>query len=164
MSRANVYVDLDGNEICLEHLDADERKLLAGIRRRARVNPDWDAFDNYWTNAVPAFYQSRGLARKAVARTVLWRVAEDLSGRLAVASGMARFGDCRDELEELVREKFPSERAFCKATGLSEDMLRHVLAGGKEISLEALGKALERIGYGLRIVPVRQRPAGKRSG
>jgi hypothetical protein len=53
-------------------------------------------------------------------------------------------------------------RAFCKATGLSEDMLGHVLAGRKELSLEALRKGLERIGYRLRIVlgPGRQ-PAAR---
>ena len=63
MHRANLYVDLDGRELCLEHLDAEERLLLARLRRRARTNPDWDAFDNYWTHAVPAFYQGRGLAK-----------------------------------------------------------------------------------------------------
>jgi hypothetical protein len=154
MSRTNIYVDLDGNEISLEHLDAEERRLLAGLRRRARTHPDWDAFDNYWTVAIPAFYEARGLARKAVPRTLLWRIAGDLSGRMAVSAGLARLGDYRDELEDLIREKFPSRRAFCEATGLSEDMLSHVLAGRKDLSLEALTKALGRIGYRLRIVPV----------
>lgn len=39
------------------------------------------------------------------------------------------------------------------ATGLSEDMLSHVLAGRQDLSLAAMTKALERIGYRLRIVP-----------
>jgi hypothetical protein len=59
MPRANVYVDLDGNEISLLHLDDDEQKLLARVRRRARTNTDWNAFENYWTAAVPAFYEAR---------------------------------------------------------------------------------------------------------
>jgi hypothetical protein len=146
-------VDLDGNEICLEHLDAEERKLLARIRRRARSNPDWDDFDNFWTRVVPAFYQARGLGRKAVPQTILWRVAGDLSGRIAVAAGLARVGDYRDDLEWLIREHFPSQRAFCEATGLSEDMLSHVLAGRKDLSLSALEQALGRIGYRLQIRP-----------
>jgi hypothetical protein len=49
-------------------------------------------------------------------------------------------------------------RAFCEATGLGEDMLSHVLAGRKDLSVPALTRALERIGYRLRIVPA---PAGQ---
>ena len=81
-------------------------------------------------------------------------MAADLSGRIAVAAGIARLGDYRDELEELIREKFPSRRAFCEASGLSEDMLSHVLAGRKDLSLAKLTEALGRIGYRLRIVPL----------
>jgi hypothetical protein len=151
-----VYVDLDGHEFCLEHLDAQERKLLARIRRRARTNPDWDAFDNFWTNAVPTFYETRGLARKKVTGTLLWRIAQDLSSRLGIAAGLVRPDDYQGDLEDLIREHFASQRAFCKATGLSEDMLSHVLAGRKDLSLAKLTGALERIGYQLRIVPVRE--------
>jgi hypothetical protein len=162
-----VYVDLDGHEYCLEHLDADERKLLARIRRRARTSPDWNAFDNYWTNAVPALYVERGVPRKEVPRTLLWRIAQDLSGRLGIAAGLVRPDDYQGDLENLVREKFPSQRAFCRATGLSEDMLSHVLAGRKDLSLASLTQALARIGYQLRIVPVPEcarRQKQKRTG
>jgi hypothetical protein len=93
MRQANVYVDLDGREHCLEHLDAEERKLLAGIRRRARTNPDWDAFDNYWTTAVPALYEARGLPRKRVTGTLLWRIAQDLSSRIGIAAGLVLLDD-----------------------------------------------------------------------
>jgi hypothetical protein len=41
-------------------------------------------------------------------------------------------------------------------------MLSHVLAGRKELSLGALTKALERIGYRLRIVPVPDRKPAAR--
>ena len=161
MTRPNVYLDLDGHELCLEHLDADERKLLARLRQRARTKPDWDAFDNYWTAHVPAFYLARGMARKAVPRTLLWRIAADLSGRIALAAGLARNGDYRDDLEELIREKFSTRRAFSKATGISEDMVGQVLAGRKDLPLQTLAKALERIGYGLRIVAL---PAEETAG
>jgi hypothetical protein len=161
MKRTDVYVDLDGQEIPLVHLDAEERRLLTRIQRRAGTRPDWDAFDNWWTVAVAAFYQARGLARKAVPRTIPWRVAQDQSSRIAVAAGLARLGDYRDELEALIRAKYPSRRAFCEATGLSEDMLSHVLAGRKDLSLPKLTGALERIGYRLRIAPAGPR---KRTG
>jgi len=122
-------------------------------RRRTQTNPDWDAFDNYWTNAVPAFYDGRGLPRKEVPGTLLWRIAQDLSSRLGIAAGLVRPDDYQGDREDLIREKFTCHRAFCKATGLSEDMLSHVLAGRKDLSLERLTKALARIGYRLRIVP-----------
>ena len=156
MKKADIYIDLDGQEICLVHLDAEERKLLSRIQRRSRTHPNWNAFDNWWTVAVPAFYEARGLAREVVPQTIPWRIAQDLSSRLGLAAGLVRPDDYQGDLEDLIREKFPTQRAFCKATGISEDMLSHVLAGLKDLSLEALTKALARIGYRLRIVPAPQ--------
>jgi hypothetical protein len=75
------------------------------------------------------------------------------SGRIAVATGMARYGDYRDELEDLIGAHFPSRRAFCKANGISPAMLSHGLAGRKDLSLGALSKGLERVGYRPRFVP-----------
>ena len=169
MPRADVYVDLDGREICLRHLDAEEQKLLARVRRRAQTHPDWDAFDNYWTREVLKFYEARGVPPQVSRDSAVAQVALDLSGRLAVAAGLARLGDWRDDLEDLVRKEFPTRRAFCEATGISEDMLSHVLAGRKDLSLAALTKALERIGYALHIRKVPEvRPAAtgrkKRTG
>jgi hypothetical protein len=156
MKPTDVYVDLDGQEISFVHLDAAERKLLARVIRRARTHPDWDAFDNWWTIVVTAFYKKRGLDRKAVPRTIPWQIAQDQSSRLAVAAGLARVGDYRDELAALIDEKYVSRRAFCKAAGLSEDMLSHVLSGRKDLSLEKLTRALSQIGYRLRIAAVPQ--------
>jgi hypothetical protein len=167
MRQPEVYVDLDGREICLGHLDAEERKLLARIRRRARTHPDWDAFDNYWTRAVGEFYDARGVSRKVSREGAVYRVAQDLSSRIALAAGLVRVGDYRDELEELVRAQYPTQRAFCEATGLGEDMLSHVLAGRKDLSVEALSRALGRIGYRLRILPappVKEVTARKQTG
>ena len=73
--------------------------------------------------------------------------------RLAVAQGVARNPDYRDEIEELIRTRFKTRREFCEATGLSEDMLSHVLARRKHIAIDTLSEALSRIGCFLRIVP-----------
>jgi hypothetical protein len=161
MKQNDVYVDLDGNQIILANLDREERALVARLRRRTATNPTWDAFDNYWTSAVATFYESRGLSRRAATRTPVWRIAQDLSSRLGITQGMIEPDDYRDELETLIRDNFPSRRAFCQATGLSEDMLSHVLAGRKDLSLSALEQALTRIGYTLRILPM---PERKRTG
>jgi hypothetical protein len=161
MKLADVYIDLDGHEFALAGLDPEERQLVTRLRRRARTNPDWDAFDNYWTVAVPAFYKRRGLAPTAVPRTIPWRIAQDLSSRLGIVAGTIRPPDYRDQLEDLVLNHFPSRSAFCEATGLSAAMLSHVLAGRKDLSLASLTQALERIGYQLRITPVVEK---KRTG
>jgi hypothetical protein len=160
MKKADVYVDLYGREISLAALDPQERQLLARLRHRARRTPSWIDFRNYWTREVAAFYDARGLTRGQSRRSPLYRVAQDVWSRLGVEQGLVRAPEYRDELEELIRKKFPSRRAFCKATGLSEDMLSHVLAGRKDLSLAKLTEALERIGYRLRIVPAPQ-PARK---
>ncbi len=157
MKRTEAYEDLDGHSILLTALDARERDLIARLQRRARANPDWNAFDNYWTKAVPAFYATRGLKGKAILGTAGWRIAQDLSSRLGLAQGYIEPDDYHSQLENLIREHFPSRRAFCRATGLGEDMLSHVLAGRKDLSLSALTAALARIGYTLRILPAPKR-------
>jgi hypothetical protein len=160
-------VDLDGHEIALDALDEAERRLVARLRRRAQTHPDWCDFGNYSMRAVAKFYDERGVSRKAAVRTAVFRIAQDLSSRVGLAEGLIRPDDYLGDLEELVRTKFPSQRAFCEATGMAPDMLSHVLAGRKDLSLAALTRALERIGYRLRIVPTaaeKQKPARKRTG
>jgi len=153
MKQNDVYVNLDGDRIALASLDAQERKFLARLRRRARTRPDWNDFDNYWTVALPAFYVARGVVRKTVPQTTLWQIAQDLSSRLGIAAGFIRPPDFLDELDELVHFKFGSERAFCTATGMPEALIRQVRAGRADMSLETLAKGLERIGLRLRIMP-----------
>jgi hypothetical protein len=153
VKQPEVYVDVSGQRIALDGLDPEERRLLTRLRRRARTQRGWTDFGNYWTREVAAVYEARGLPRAKSRRTPVYRVAQDLWSRLGIGAGLVRAPDYRVELEELIREKYPSRRAFCEATGLSEDMLSHVLAGRKDLSLEALTKALGRIGYRLRIVP-----------
>jgi hypothetical protein len=161
MKATEFYVDLDGNRYGLAGLDAEERRLVARLRRRAAGKAGWNAFRNYAVNAVAAFYDARGVPRSKSRESVPWHIALDLCSRLGIAEGSIRPDDYRDELEELIREQFPSREAFCKATGISPTMLSHVLAGRKDLSLAALSKALARIGYRLRLVPA---AGAKRTG
>jgi hypothetical protein len=148
------YTDYKGRTISLAELDDEERKLIARLRRRAKTHPDWNDFDNYWTRAVAEFYDGRGVPRTESRKTAAYRIAQDLSSRIAVSQGYARLGDYRDELAALIRKHFPTRRAFCEATGLSEDMLSHVLARRKHLAIDTLTDALSRIGYTLRIEPL----------
>lgn len=153
MVRHNSYQDLKGRQYDLTALDKEEQKLVADLRQRADRHPDWNEFENYWISTVAGFYDARGLKRTESRHTVAYQIGQDLSGRIAVAAGLARLPDYRDELEEIVRTQFPTRRAFCEATGLSEDMLSHVLARRKHLAADTLTQALSRIGYTLRIVP-----------
>jgi hypothetical protein len=148
-----VYLDLDGNPIALDGLDGEERRLLGRLERRARSGPDWTDFDSFWMTAVTEFYDSRTLNRLETIRTPIYQIAQDLSARLGIAQGMIQPPSYLDQLEDLVLNHFRSRRAFCKASGLAEDLLDEVLAGRKDLPLESLNKALERTGYRLRIVP-----------
>ncbi len=66
---------------------------------------------------------------------------------------MARLPDYRDELAELIDRLFATRRQFCEATGLSEDLLSHVLGRRKHLAIHTLVEALNRIGFSLRIMP-----------
>ncbi len=153
MTRNDDYVDLNGRAVSLAKLDKEERKLVSALRRRAATKRTWTDFDNFWLKAVAEFYDARGLTRKQSGRTEVFQIAQDLSARLAVETRRAQLPDYRDELEELIVRCFPTRRAFCKATGLSEDLLSHVLARRKHVSIRTLTEALNRIGYVLHITP-----------
>jgi hypothetical protein len=147
------YVTLSGNNISLAGLDAQERALVARLRRRASAKTTWCDFRNYSMNAVGQFYDKRGISRKKAGQSPVFRIALDLSGRLGISQGKIRTPDYRHELQELVLNHFASRTAFCEATGISPDMLSHVLAGRKDLSLDSLSKALDRIGYRVGILP-----------
>jgi hypothetical protein len=115
MKARSVYVDLDGNAICLDGLDALERRLLGRLERRARTHPDWSDFGNYWMSAVAEFYDERGLSRAQTIKKAIYQIAQDLSGRLGIAQGMIRPVDYLDQLEDLVLNHFPSRRAFLQS-------------------------------------------------
>ena len=127
MSLDDRYVDLKGREFSLTQLDADERRLLKSVKQRADRGPPWHEFANVWMKLVGEFYHDRGLSCSKVRNTDLYRIAQDLGSRLAVAQGIARIPDYRDEIEQLIRVCFKTRREFCEATGLSEDMLSYVL-------------------------------------
>ncbi len=155
------YVDLKGREWSLRALDPAERKLIATLQEHdqaCRISGSepaqkWCAFDNLWLPLVVSFYTARGLSRKEITQTPGYQIAQDLSGRMAIALGVARQPDYRSGLCEIIDAHFKTRREFCEATGLAEDMLSHVLAGRKDLSMESLSNALDRIGYTIRFVP-----------
>ncbi len=154
------YVDLDGREWPLNDLGQDERQLIAKLQRsmkrhlnsKSKLLQKWCDFDNHWLPLVLAFYKAKGVSRKEIVQTPVFQIAQDLSGRLAVSLGLVKKPDYRSGLSEIIDSQFKSRREFCEATGLTEDMLSHVLAGRKDLSIEALTNALDQMGFTIRFV------------
>jgi hypothetical protein len=155
MIKGNNYSTMRGVAISLADLDRDERKLVDDLVRKSQSVTEWTDYANYYMPTVGDFYLARGLTRKDIVALPVWRIAQDLKGRLMVAAGEARTPgpDYRDALESVIRTSFPTQKAFCDATGLSEDLVSHVLARRKHLAIDTLSEALQRIGYRLQIVP-----------
>jgi hypothetical protein len=150
-SKDGFYRDLDGQTYSLAHLNEDERVLIHELQSRAASAADWTEFGNYWMAAVHDFYHARGFSRQQTQQSAAFHIAQDLASRIGVATGLMRMSDYRDELEELIRTRFKTQRAFCEATGLSEDMLSHVLNKRKHLAIDTLADALARVGYAIHI-------------
>jgi hypothetical protein len=148
------HVDLRGRVYALSGLDEEERELLTALKTFADTNPPWHEYQNRWMAEVGRFYEARGLSRREIIETPVYRVAQDIGSRLGIAQGKMRQSDYRDELEQLILAQFKTRREFCEATGLSEDMLSHVLARRKHLAVDTLYSALEKVGYTLHIAPL----------
>ena len=149
----NTYTDLQGTLFGVSGLAAEERELVERLEAEAAKSPEWTEFRNYWMAEVDRFYSAKGLSRRQMLDTVGYRIGEDLKSRLGIAQGEMRLGDYRSELEMLILKNFPTRKAFCDATGLSEDMLSHVLARRKHLAIDTLSEALGKIGYSIHITP-----------
>ena len=146
------YINHRGESFVLGSLDAEERGLLSSIQSATKTM-DRVTFYNYWRDEVSRFYASRGLSKREIVETIIYQIAQDIHSRKLVSAGLARIPDYRDDLEKIVSHEFPTRRAFCDATGLTEDMLSHVLAKRKHLAVDTLSEALAKVGYRLHIVP-----------
>ncbi|HEY4232177.1 MAG TPA: hypothetical protein VGM76_02010 [Lacipirellulaceae bacterium] len=153
MIQANKYFDYRGQVIDTTSLDDEELRLVDELEQFAKDHSDarTSEYHNFYLRRVGGFYERRGLSRRETTKTIVWRIAQDINGRLMIAAGLAKRHDYRDEIERLILMKYKSRRAFCEATGLSEDMLSHVLAKRKNLGIETLADALAKIGYTINI-------------
>jgi len=154
VAKSKTYTDLDGRVFGLATLAPDEAALVEKLQKYAKEHPDWFEYGNYWIAEFAKFRDKRGLTRRETIQTTAYRIGQDLESRIGLATGMVRQSDYRDELELLIGTKFDTRREFCEATGLSEDMLSHVLAKRKHLAIDTLADALARIGYTIRIAPL----------
>ena len=152
------HTTLKGKVIPLKGLDSEEKELLEELRAFLKKSQDWSAYFNFKMQKIGEFYDRRGVDRSAVSESPLYQVAQDLGSRLAIAEGWIRApnpkADYRQQLSRLITEKYHTRRGFCQETGISEDLLSHVLAGRKHLAIDTLTSALERIGYQIQIMPI----------
>jgi hypothetical protein len=153
MVKNKIYRDVRNRPHSLADLTSAERRLVDDCKKFAAAKADWGHYTNFWIPKAEKLLAGRGLDRKEMIQSTLWRIVQDIGARLHIDSGLARAPDYRDELEQIIRERFTTRREFCEATGLSEDMLSHVLARRKHLAMDTLTEALGKIGYTLRIVP-----------
>jgi hypothetical protein len=154
MAPDSTYTDRKGHAYGLATLGADELELIRRLQAYAEAHPDWFEYHNYWMPELIKFGDSRGITRRELMQTAAYRIAQDLGSRIAITAGFAKQSDYRGELETLIHTKFRTRREFCEATGLSEDMLSHVLAKRKHLAIDTLTEALALIGYTIHIAPL----------
>lgn len=148
------YTDLHGKEHSLSGLTGPERSALARLKKLAAGNPDWMAYSNQLMVELEKLFPASGKTRRDFTQSVVYRVGQDIGSRLGVAQGKMRLSDYRDELQQLIATRFRTRREFCEATGLSEDMLSHVLAKRKNLAIDTLADALAKVGFAIHIRPV----------
>ena len=93
MIQGNTYKTLHGEKIDLSTLDADERRVVDDLVSRHSAVTEWTEYANYYMPTVGNFYLARGLTRRQIAETSVWKIAQDLNGRLMVKAGIARDPD-----------------------------------------------------------------------
>lgn len=154
MASVHLQTNLANDTISrLLSLDGEERQLIDALKQFAKKCRDWSEYRNYYIEQLHKFYTARGRSRSEIIRTPAWQLAQRIGAELQQQLGDIEVSDYRDELEDLIRTGFRSRREFCQATGLSEDMLSHVLAKRKDYSLHTLSDALAKVGLKFTIEP-----------
>ncbi len=146
-------LDVHGYPIDEYSLNDDEEQILELLYDKYSEKLDCIEFKKLWWKLIIGLYDRLKVPRKETVEKPLYKIAQFWDCQLMLEQGFVTVPHYREQLREL-SGAYPTRRAFCDATGLSEDMLSHVLHGRKEISIAALDHALSRIGYAIRIVPL----------
>src|SRR6266545_6249608 len=137
------YTTLTGRRFDLSRLSDNERAFLKRIVALFRQQPHWDEFSRAWV---------------ALGRETLWRegtipvghpvyrICQDLAARRGIAEGRLSRPDYRDQLADLIEERFGSRYRFCKETRIDPAHLSRVLAGKKHFATDTLFKIVEALG------------------
>ena len=92
MIKGSIYTSLTGETFSLADLDADERRLMDELVARHRSAATWPEFRNHYIRAVDDLYASRGLPRREVTDTPVWKIAQDKQVPLRTAAYILGIG------------------------------------------------------------------------
>lgn len=143
------YTTLKGEEFDLDSLPEEQSKLWEKAEGYFQTSPEWTDFSTFWVRKVAKTFE--GLERNEIVKMPIFKLCQDLESRLGIEQGYTREADYRDALRELIEENFPSRYAFCKAAGVNEAFLSHILRKDKNFSITTLQEVMDRVGYEMQI-------------
>ncbi|HVT60532.1 MAG TPA: hypothetical protein VHR45_19320 [Thermoanaerobaculia bacterium] len=141
----HTYQTITGRTLDLGGLHEKERAFLAGVQPRYSEGPEWSAFEAWWAEE----FRRSGLPAKSIA----YRICQDLEARLGIAQGKVAPPDYRDYLADLIEERYGSRYRFCKESGVDPGHLSRVFASRSELSLQSLQRILDALHAALVIQP-----------
>lgn len=143
------YKTKDGQ---VHELDDDGRKAVEGLKAKLDTAKTAEQVSRAMQSAGTRAFGK--LSFRDRRRSPLRPVFRDLEMRRLGQLGLPRLPGYREQLEEIIEDRFDSAAAFCQATGLDPGQVSHVLNGDKAFSLSLLERALNRIGFHLKFEPI----------
>ena len=137
----------------LTGLSDEERQFLEAIFEFYRTDPqpEWSEFASKWI---------RLYNKSELASHVVYRICQDLEGRLGVVQGKAAptdYRDCIGDILKKAREESGEDRdAFCKRVGVKLTSLVNLLEGNRRIPIGTLLKILDELGMTLTVRPTQE--------
>ncbi len=133
--KRTAYETITGRRLPMSRLTAAEKRFLALVGRKYKSDLEWTDFAAWWN----AEFTRSGLG----AKSVVYRICQDLEARLGIDQGKVSPPDYRDFLADLIDARFGSRQEFCRKTGLDPGQLSRVFAGRADLSIKALAKILD---------------------
>ena len=89
VAKPTQYVDLSGRVYALSGLNKKERELLAKLRAFANSGAKSVGISQFLDIGMGSFYTPRGLSRREIIETPVYRVGQDIGSRLGIARVMS---------------------------------------------------------------------------
>jgi hypothetical protein len=150
-SSDSFYEDLSGKRWRLFTLTPQERRFLRSFVKNVNEGMSWPQLYSSWRVTLLKLYKGR--SRKDVVDLPLYSVCQDIESRVGIDQGFFRQRDYRDDLAEMIRNKFPSRYRFAKEAGIDEALLSRVVRKKAHLSIDKLESALAPLGYRVALVP-----------
>jgi hypothetical protein len=157
------YEDLSGKRWDVSSLTQQEQTFLRSFVKRANEGLSWPDLSRSWRVRLMKIY--RGHSRRDLVERPVYAICQDIESRVGIDQGFFRQRDYRDDLAEMISQKFPSRYRFAKEVGIDEGLLSRVVRKKAHLSIEKLESALAPLGYRVALVrsaePPRRVPALK---